>query len=150
MDSKLILNRIIEAYSLKNDAELALFLGITPQNLSNWRSQNTINWRVLFNKCVSISYDWLLTGEGPMLKSDEKSVFQNNRGGKNSTNISNSGAFFKSDNNIKGKSNGSINTVQKKEVTHPECAICKEKDKLIESLEKQIKLLERLANINND
>lgn len=68
MNKSLILNRIKLAYSLKNDAELARFLEIQRNTLSNWYSRNTIDYDKVFLKCESLNFDWLLTGQGPMLK----------------------------------------------------------------------------------
>lgn len=68
MNKSLILNRIKLAYSLKNDAELARFLEIQRNTLSNWYSRNTIDYDKVFLKCESLNFDWLLTGQGEMLK----------------------------------------------------------------------------------
>ena len=79
MDKSLILNRIKLAYSLKNDAELARFLEIQRNTLSNWYSRNTIDYDKVFLKCESLNFDWLLTGEGDMLKSElTEQKFSNN------------------------------------------------------------------------
>lgn len=69
MNKSLILNRIKLAYSLKNDAELARFLEIQRNTLSNWYSRNTIDYDKVFLKCESLNPEWLLTGQGEMLKS---------------------------------------------------------------------------------
>ena len=79
MDKSLILNRIKLAYSLKNDAELARFLEIQRNTLSNWYSRNTIDYDKVFLKCELLNFDWLLTGEGDMLKSElNEQKFSNN------------------------------------------------------------------------
>ena len=43
MDKSLILNKIKSYLNLKSDTELANFLGIKPQVLSNWRARNTFD-----------------------------------------------------------------------------------------------------------
>lgn len=63
MDKLLILNRIKEAKKLSSDKELADFLGITKQTLANWRSRNTLDYDLVFTKCVDIDPTWLITGE---------------------------------------------------------------------------------------
>jgi len=68
MDKSLILSRIKLAYSLKNDAELARFLEIQRNTLSNWYSRNTIDYDKVFLKCELLNFEWLLTGQGEMLK----------------------------------------------------------------------------------
>ena len=70
MDKSLILNKIKSHLNLKSDTELANFLGIKPQVLSNWRARNTFDTELIYTKCVDIDANWLLTGEGEMLKSE--------------------------------------------------------------------------------
>lgn len=74
MNKSLILNRIKIAYSLKNDAELARFLEIQHNTLSNWYSRNTIDYDKVFLKCELLNFDWLITGDGEMLKNPEIAV----------------------------------------------------------------------------
>lgn len=61
--SELILERIKTAYKLKNNSELARFLGVKPNTISNWYSRNSIDFDILFSKCEGISLDWLINGE---------------------------------------------------------------------------------------
>ncbi|MBI1838252.1 MAG: helix-turn-helix domain-containing protein [Flavobacteriia bacterium] len=63
MDKLLILNRIKECKNLSSDKELAEFLGITSQNLSNWKSRNTIDYDLIFTKCEGIDTNWLISGK---------------------------------------------------------------------------------------
>lgn len=63
MDKSLILNRIKEYKKFTSDLQLADFLGVTKQNLSNWRTRNTIDFEILFTKCVDIDLTWLITGK---------------------------------------------------------------------------------------
>ncbi|MGJ5643243.1 LexA family transcriptional regulator [Formosa sp. S-31] len=74
MDKTLIINKIIEHYNFKSDADFARFLGIRPQTLSNWKSRNTYDAELLYTKCVNINPEWLLTGEGELLKTEENSL----------------------------------------------------------------------------
>lgn len=71
-DIKLIFNRIKIAKGLKKDIELAQLLQITPQNLSNCMIRNSVDWKNLLSKCESISFDWLLTGEGKMFRNSSE------------------------------------------------------------------------------
>lgn len=66
-----IASRMKDIGELKNDAHLAKTLGITPQALSNYKKRKTISGDLIlkFSKIYGISIDWLLTGEGEMLKS---------------------------------------------------------------------------------
>lgn len=69
MDKSLILRRIKEYYGFKTDADFSRFLGITPQNLTQWYSRKTFDIYILATKCSEISTDWMATGEGEMVKS---------------------------------------------------------------------------------
>lgn len=69
-DNNLILNEIKEYKKFKKDVELADFLGVSKQNLSAWRSRNSINVNAIVDKLPELNRSWLLTGEGEMLKSD--------------------------------------------------------------------------------
>jgi hypothetical protein len=73
-DIKLIFNRIKIAKGFKRDAELARFLQITPQNLSNCIIRNTVDWKNLLSNCVDISVDWLLTGKGEMFRNSSENA----------------------------------------------------------------------------
>ena len=76
-DIKLIFNRIKIAKGFKRDAELARFLQITPQNLSNCIIRNTVDWKNLLSNCVDISVDWLLTGKGEMFRNSSENIPNN-------------------------------------------------------------------------
>lgn len=70
MDKSLILNEIKKHFGYKKDADFARYLGISPQTLSSWYSRNTFDIELLYAKCRDIEAHYLLTGEGPMLRSD--------------------------------------------------------------------------------
>ena len=72
MDKRLIINKLSTHYTNGNDADFARLLGITPQNLSNWKKRNSLDIELIYTKCVDLSPEWLLTGQGPMLKSEIK------------------------------------------------------------------------------
>lgn len=64
----MILREIKKHYSFKNDAEFARFLGISPQTLSSWQSRNTFDLELLYAKCIDFNAEYLITGQGPMLR----------------------------------------------------------------------------------
>lgn len=68
VNKSLILNEIKLHYGFKSDAEFARFLGVKPQTLASWYSRNTFDIDLLYSKCVDIDANWLLTGQGEMLK----------------------------------------------------------------------------------
>ena len=72
VNKKLILDRIKEAYGLSGNSELARFLGVAPNTITNWYNRNSIDFDLVFPKCESIDFNWLITGKGPMLKKEQK------------------------------------------------------------------------------
>lgn len=83
-DKTLILNKIKEHYGFLKDVHFAKFLGIAPTTLSSWYMRNTMDYDLVFSKCVDIDGNWLLSGEGSILKKEvthqaadiEKSEYQ--------------------------------------------------------------------------
>ena len=57
-----ILTRIMSHYGLRNKTELASFLGVSPQTVSNWYSRNSIDYDLVFEKCAGLDFNWLVTG----------------------------------------------------------------------------------------
>lgn len=68
MDKKRMLEQLIEYYENGNKSQFAKRLGVTPQGVSTWLNRNTFDAELIFAKCEGLSADWLLTGEGSMLK----------------------------------------------------------------------------------
>lgn len=66
--SKEVIERLKIALNLSSDNALAETLGVSKATLSNWKSRNSIDIPLLFSKCEHLSVDWLLTGNGAMLK----------------------------------------------------------------------------------
>lgn len=69
--SKDIVERLKIGLGLSSDNALADALGISKTTLSNWKSRNSLDFSLVFSNCEQLSADWLLTGEGDMLKSKE-------------------------------------------------------------------------------
>lgn len=74
MEKKDRLLRLIEHYSDGNKSEFARMIGVSPQAINTWISRNTFDIDIVYAKCINVSPEWLLTGNGPMLKisSDNK------------------------------------------------------------------------------
>jgi phage repressor protein C with HTH and peptisase S24 domain len=70
MSKKDRLLSLIQHYSGGNKSEFARYIGVTPQAISTWLSRNTFDIDIIYSKCVNISADWLLTGQGSMLKNN--------------------------------------------------------------------------------
>ena len=62
---------MIGHYSGGNKSEFARMIGVSPQAISTWISRDTFDIDTIYSKCVNVSPEWLLTGNGPMLKSAE-------------------------------------------------------------------------------
>lgn len=71
LDKPMVLDRIKEYYKLKGNADLARFLGVAPNTITNWYGRKTFDIDVIYTKCVDIDMNWLLTGEGKMLRNEE-------------------------------------------------------------------------------
>lgn len=72
LDKTLVLDRIKFFYKLKGNADLARFLGVAPNTITNWYGRKTFDLDTIYTKCVDINLDWLFTGEGSMLREPEK------------------------------------------------------------------------------
>lgn len=68
LDKSQILNKIKTHYGFKSNLEFSSFLGIAATTLSSWYSRNSIDFELIFAKCVDIDANWLLSGKGNMLK----------------------------------------------------------------------------------
>lgn len=61
---------LIGHFSNGNKSEFARMIGVSPQAINTWISRDTFDIETIYSKCVNISPEWLLTGNGPMLKND--------------------------------------------------------------------------------
>lgn len=64
----MVLDRIKQYYSLKSNADLARFLGVAPNTITNWYGRKTFDLDVVYTKCVDVDFNWLLTGNDTMLQ----------------------------------------------------------------------------------
>ena len=69
MDKALIINELKNYLNIKTDSEFAKFLGLKQNTISSWKSRNSLDYDLIISKCDQINANWLLTGEGEMLKS---------------------------------------------------------------------------------
>jgi hypothetical protein len=68
MQTFLIINRLKTYFQVDTSNKLAAKLGVKPSTLTNWKVRNSIDWILIFTKCESINLNWLVYGEGDMLK----------------------------------------------------------------------------------
>lgn len=71
------LNLLISHYSDGNKAQFAKMLGIRPQTINSWMLRNTYDAELIYAKCEGVSGDWLLSGEGEMLKQPSQNEYTN-------------------------------------------------------------------------
>lgn len=62
LDKIAILDRIKEFYNLEKKIDLANFLDIPANTLSNWYTRNTFDLDVVYTKCVGMDFNWLFNG----------------------------------------------------------------------------------------
>ena len=72
MTKKERLEALISHYSNGKPTRFAKHIGVAPSTISTGLARDTFDYDLLFAKCETISPEWLLTGKGPMLKSDEQ------------------------------------------------------------------------------
>lgn len=63
IDKSSVLDRIKAYYKLKGNADLARFLGVKPNTITNWYGRKTFDIDLIYTKCVDIDMNWLLSGE---------------------------------------------------------------------------------------
>lgn len=71
MDKTLMLEQLINHYTDGNKASFATMVGIKPQLLSNWLKRNTFDAEQIYKGCKGVSADWLLSGEGDMIRNKQ-------------------------------------------------------------------------------
>ena len=72
-----ILDRLRSALKLSSDAKMADYLGVKPSTISSWRSRDSLDYDLIFSKCVDMNANWVLFGEGEVYKAPEKSLLAN-------------------------------------------------------------------------
>lgn len=62
------LKRLKSALNFNTDTELAAFLEVSDQTLSNWKARNSVKYDIVFTKSVkeNVNLHWLFTGQGEM------------------------------------------------------------------------------------
>ena len=61
--------QLINYYCNGKSTVFAKKLGVSPSTVSSWLARDSFDYDLIFAKCENISPEWLLTGEGEMLKS---------------------------------------------------------------------------------
>ena len=71
MTKKERLEAIIAHYGDGKPSQFAKSIGVAPSTISSWLARDTFDYELLFAKCENISPEWLLTGEGEMLRPEQ-------------------------------------------------------------------------------
>lgn len=71
-----VLERLMTVFFVTSDSELARKLGVNRQTLGSWRSRHSIPYALCVNlsETEGVALDWLLAGEGSMMKGDVAST----------------------------------------------------------------------------
>ena len=74
-----ILDRIMDFKSLRSDNKLADILNVSPNTVSTWRKRNSTPFIKIIEFCdhEGISLDYILTGEGEMIREDKRGSLYN-------------------------------------------------------------------------
>ena len=70
------LNQLVAHYANGVKAEFARLIGITKQSLNSWYTHKYLDVGKIYKACPGVSVDWLITGEGAMLKTNRLPVLQ--------------------------------------------------------------------------
>ncbi len=70
MDINLIINDLKNHIGVTSDLELADYFGVGNSAISNWRNRKRLPINKILAKNSELNHNWLLTGEGPMLRVD--------------------------------------------------------------------------------
>lgn len=73
MDKTKMLDALIRHFADGNKSRFANILGIRPQTISTWYARDTFDASLIYAHCEGVSGDWLLSGEGEMMKSNSRS-----------------------------------------------------------------------------
>jgi hypothetical protein len=79
--SQAILARLKQVTGTTTDAALSSALQISPQTLSSWKGRDSTPYSLCVDlaQVRGISLDWLLLGEGPMLRQTQVDTLEPNR-----------------------------------------------------------------------
>lgn len=70
MDKRVMLEQLINYYTDGNKTRFAEQIGVKPQTINSWLTRNSYDAELIYSKCVNVSADWLLSGEGSMIKNE--------------------------------------------------------------------------------
>lgn len=78
-----IISRLKELFNCSTNEELAMLLGVSKGTIGSWKSRNTIDLKLVVAKCNHANYNWIINGEGEMLKNTTNNINQKVKGDNN-------------------------------------------------------------------
>ncbi|CAB4202604.1 Bacteriophage CI repressor [uncultured Caudovirales phage] len=69
-ETKQVIERLMELFKVASDVELSAIINVPAQTISSWRNRNSTPFALCVEIALNNNVDlnWLLTGEGEMLK----------------------------------------------------------------------------------
>lgn len=74
MNKSTMVLALVNRFTKGNKAQFANMLGVSSQTVSAWVARNTFDAELIYTKCSGVSADWLLTGEGEMIKEQDRQL----------------------------------------------------------------------------
>lgn len=65
-----MLRQLADYYGISKNVDFARFFGLSEPTSFNRLKSGVLDYEEIYAKCPEISADWLLSGEGPMLKKE--------------------------------------------------------------------------------
>lgn len=132
-----MLANLVNYFGDGTQTKFAEKLGIPAQNVSAWIKRGTFNAELIYAKCRGVSADWLLTGEGDMLRAEASTDGQSAAGSHNQVN--GEGAHHNTNSHVES------DALLKEQVASLK-AVLAEKDKQLEDKERTIRILMEQRN----
>lgn len=65
-----IIECLVNHFCDGNKSQFANLLGVKPQTINTWINRNSFDVDLVYSKCEGVSGDWLISGEGSMMKGE--------------------------------------------------------------------------------
>ena len=124
-----ILKKIADYYGISKNVEFARFFGLSEPTAFNRLKTGYIDFEEIYEKCPDISSDWLLSGEGPMLRAERDKM-----------------VIASQNTNIGEGANQNVSVVESKDLEKALTALAREQDALARAQEQISGLIEILKS----
>lgn len=82
LDKTKMLNELVDYFARGNKAEFARMIGVSTAAFNRWFVRGTYKPFVVLEKLPVVSAEWLMRGEGPMLRKDINKISDASEGNK--------------------------------------------------------------------